>query len=462
MDKNIIPILHNIKKYLKSKKLDYFEIRFEKHNSRLLIIENKNTKDLSEKNSQGIGIRILINKKIGFLSLNNLSNYKLKIDKLIENTLKVNTKTEMDNFSKIKDKDFVKYKNFEKVENKNKIKELLELNKPYLKKEIKNNKILSSEIIQKEIIMEKYFLTKDAEIHQKRPYNIFYSLMTGKLNNQIETSFSKIGNLGGLEILNKENKANTLLKNKNTLIELLESKPCPAISSDIILDPSVTGLLAHEAIGHACEGDIIIDNLSILKKDLKISDNLKVSVTDNPELKNFGYLKYDDEGIKAKKTSLIKKGIVNNFMTNLNSATKLKIKPNGSARSENYYNSPIVRMSNTYFETGKYKIEDMLKNFTGYLLKEPAGGQVSPNVGTFMFGIKQAYKYKNGKIIDKYKQASIAGNILTYLNQITEISKKQGDIEFGFCGKGGQTAFVGDAGPHIKIKNAKIGGTKHE
>jgi len=286
--------------------------------------------------------------------------------------------------------------------------------------------------------------------------------MTAKKNNQIETNFLKLGNLGGLEQFSFKDKINLLNENQSTIIELLESKTCPAISSDIILHPSVTGLLAHEAIGHACEGDTIIDNLSVLKKGTKVSNNQKVAVTDNPNLKNFGYLKYDDEGIRAKTTNLIKKGVVNEFMTNINSATKLKTKSNGSARSENYDSYPIVRMSNTYFEPGNTKVDDMLKNFSGYLLKEPAGGQVDPNVGTFMFGIKQAYKYEHGKIVERYKQASIAGDILSYLNKITDISKNTAKMGFGFCGKGGQTAFVGDAGPYLKITNARIGGTKHE
>jgi predicted Zn-dependent protease len=104
----------------------------------------------------------------------------------------------------------------------------------------------------------------------------------------------------------------------------------------------------------------------------------------------------------------------------------------------------------------------MLKGFNGYLLDGFAGGQVDPNIGTFMFGIRQAYKYKDGNIIPKYKQASISGNILTYLNKITEISNKIENFEIGFCGKGGQKAFVGGTGPYLKIKDAILGGTKHE
>ncbi len=461
MHKTIIPILHDIKKYLEIKKLDYFEIRYENHDRRVINVENLDTKDLLENNNQGIGIRVLVDKKVGFLSLNNFEEYRSKIDRLIENTKKTNKKTEMNNFSKIKDKDIVKHKDFNEVDNSTKIKELIKVNKELLSKE-DNIKILNSDIIKQEITTEKYFLTKEAEIYQKRPYSIIFSLMTAKKDNKIESNLTRIGNLGGLEKYSVQDIEKLLLSNKNKLKELFESKACPAIKSDIILHPNVADLLAHEAIGHACEADFLLDNTTVLKKGLKISINKEVNVTDNPEIREFGYFKYDDEGIKARKTELIKKGVVNDFMTNIESATKLKTKSNGSARAENYNQFPVVRMSNTYFEEGKHKIEDMLKNFNGYLLSGFSGGQVETNVGTFMFGIKQAYKYKNGEIAEKYKQASISGNILTYLNNITEISNKKDKFEIGFCGKSGQTAFVGGAGPYIKVKDAIIGGTKHE
>lgn len=460
MIKETIPILHDIKKYLNSKKLDYFEVRFEKNKTKKINLENLNTKEFIENESFGIGIRIIVNKKIGFLSLNDFSKYKEKIEELIENTKKIDKKTDFKNYSKIKDKDIVKYKCFDNIKDSEKIKILKEINKKYYNKANDYLKIINSEIMYNEVITEKYFLTNDSEIYQKRPYSIMYSQMTGKKNNKIESNLSRQGFLGGLE--KNIFKEDIFKENKKTLTELISSKPCPANISDIILHPSVSDLLAHEAIGHSCEGDALITNSTVLKKGLKVSNNKNVSVTDNPEIKEFGYFKYDDEGTKAKKTKLIEKGVVNDFLTNIVSATKLKTKSNGSARADNYYSMPIVRMSNTYFEKGNEKIEDMLKNFNGYLLKGFSGGQVDPNVGTFMFGIKQAYKYKNGKIEEKYKQASISGNILNYLYKITEVSNKLGDFEIGFCGKEGQTAFVGGTGPYLKIDKAVIGGTKHE
>src|SRR5574344_1597493 len=146
----------------------------------------------------------------------------------------------------------------------------------------------------------------------------------------------------------------------------------------------------------------------------------------------------------------------------IENASVLNRKSNGNARAESFANKPIIRMSNTYFLEGKEKLPSVLKDFSGYLLDGFAGGQVDPSVGTFMFGIKKAYQYRNGKVIGTFKQASISGNILDYLKNVTVVTNKIGEFGFGFCGKEGQTAFVSGSGPHIKIDNAVLGGTKHE
>lgn len=462
MEQNIMSTLQNIKKYLDTKCLDYYEIRFENHKSMMLNIKNLNTKDLIENENQGVGIRIYTQNKIGFLSLNNFLDYKKKIDNLIENVKKTSQKIKLENFSEIKAKDIVKYKSFENEQIVSKNKKLISLNKEFYKKDFSDIKVLSTDIIKQEKVVKKYFLTPSSEIYQEKPYSIIFSLITAKKNNQIQTNLKRIGGLGGLEKHSYLDIQKLIKNNLKELNEILESKPCPALTSNIILHPSVSDLLAHEAIGHACEGDAFISKTSVLKKGLKISKNQEVNITDNPTLKEFGYFKYDDEGVLAKKTELVKNGIVNDFLTNIETASLLRQKSNGSARAENYNCTPIVRMSNTYFEPGKSELKDMLHGFNGYLLKGFSGGQVDPNIGTFMFGIKQAYKYKNGKLVDKYKQASISGNILTYLNKISEISNKKEKFEIGFCGKESQTAFVGGTGPYIKIKNAIVGGTKHE
>jgi TldD protein len=465
INSQFIDIIDNIKNYLESKSLDYYDIRIEDNQSSVINIQNKIIKNVNENYISGVGIRIYKNQKLGFCSTNNINNYKEIIDKCIKDTLKTNKKTKLNEFAEKKINCKIKYTDFKNIDISKKSKELQKINIDFLKEQKinKNNiKILNSNLVYIEKLRKKYFINSNSYIYQEDPHIIMYSSITGMKNDVIENSNHRIGFLGGLEKINFKQKEDLLFKNNLKVQELLNSKPCPAIKSNILITPQISDLLAHECIGHAAEADVIINNSSILKIGQVLSNNKDITVIDDPTLKEFGYYKYDDEGIIAKPRTIIKKGVVNEYLTNIESAGELNMKSNGAARSESFNKMPIVRMSNTYFKEGKDKYKDILKEFNGYLLDGLAGGEVDPSIGTFMFGIKKAYKMKKGKILEKYKQASISGNILNYLKNIELLSNKVGKFDFGFCGKNAQTAFVSGSGPYMKINNAIIGGTKYE
>ncbi len=455
--------LEKVKGYLEKKNIDYYDIRLEKSKKTGIVIDNDKARIIGDNEIIGIGIRIYKNKKLGFCSTTNLENYKPIIDECIRTTDKLTKKTDLMNFASNKATIKYKHKSFEDVSLEQKVNELIKINKEVINTENKDYKLLESEIRYKEEYTENYFVNPWSYIYQDEPYTMIYSLMTGKRNGIIETNLHRACEKSGLESVTFEKKNNLLIENKRILGELLFSKPCPAIKTDILLDQEIVGLFAHEAIGHPCEADAKLVNATVLKKKgIVLTKNKEVTIVDDPTINGFGHFVYDDEGIKAKKTTLIKNGIVNEYMTNIETATSEKEKSNGSARAENFSAPPIVRMSNTFFLPGKDKHKDMLTNFSGFYLKGFAGGMVDPSIGTFMFGIKQAIKYDRGKIVGKFKQASISGNILTYLDNITKIGDNQNVGGSGFCGKNNQTAYVGDGGPILKIDNVMVGGTKHE
>jgi len=456
-------ILENIKNYLEKKEIDYYDIRLEKSKKTGIVIDNNKVRTIGDTEITGIGIRIYKNKKLGFCSTTNIDNYKLIIDECIRATEKLTKKTDMQNFAANKATIKYKHKSFEDSTLESKVNELLKINNEIINKNNQNYKLLESEIRYKEDYTEKYFVNPWSYIYQDEPYIMMYSFMTGKRNEIIETNLNRFCKKGGLDAITLEKKNELLFENTNILGELLVSKPCNAIKANIVLDPEVVGLLAHEAIGHPCEADAKLVNATVLKKKgIILTKNKDVTIVDDPTSNGFGHMVYDDEGIRANKTTLIKNGVVNDYMTNIETATIENEKSNGSARAESFSSMPIVRMSNTFFLPGKDKHKDMLTDFSGYYLKGFAGGMVDPSIGTFMFGIKQAIKYDKGNIIGTFKQASISGNILTYLNNITKIGNIQHLEGSGFCGKANQTAYVGDGGPFLKINNVIIGGTNHE
>ncbi len=450
---------NKIIKYLKEKKLDYYDIRCEQKTTTTISIENKKIDDISENNSLGWGIRIINKNKLGFCYFSKPDKYKETIDKCIEDT-KHSKKTKFENFSENKGKDIIKHTRFEQKTLEQKTKELLKINKENLKQ--KKYQVLFSNIKYQESLVKKTFINENSYIYQETPRVIVLVNVTGKKDNVIETGVDRFGVIGGLDKID-ENKIENIVKKANKrLEEKLHAKNCPAKKTNIIITPEISDLLAHEAIGHASEADIITSNSSILKKGLKLTKNKDINVIDNPLLKEFGYYKYDDEGVTSRKKQIIKEGVVNEYLLDIMSATKLNLVSNGSARAESYRCLPIPRMSNTYFLEGKDKYKDMLKEFDGLLVDGLRGGEVDPAVGTFMFGIDRAYLIKKGEIKETYKQASISGNIKTYLDNVTQIANKIGEFSFGFCGKDNQRMYVAGSGPYMRVDNVVVGGTKHE
>jgi len=458
---NFEDTLDKISRYLKTKNLDYFDIRLENSKSNRIALENKIVKEININEITGIGIRVINNGHLGFCSSNNINNYKQIIDDCIKASSKTSKKIKFENWESnnkiVKDK----YKTFEEIDLEKKVKELKKINDKTLKTKT-NYKILQSNINYLEKTRQKYFVNPDSFIFQNDPHIIFYSSITGKIGKTLENYMERFGETGGLEKLDFRKLEKLTKKNLNNVSEMLKAKPCPAKTTDIILTPNLVDLLAHEAIGHASEADAVINASSVLKLGQVLTENKEITIIDDPTLKEFGYYAYDDEGTKARAKTIVKKGIVNDYLLDIESASALKMKPNGNSRADGFSHKPIVRMSNTYFKEGKEKLPAVLSDFSGYLLDGFAGGQVDPSVGTFMFGIKKAYQYKNGKIIGTFKQASISGNILDYLKNVSAVTNKIGEFGFGFCGKENQTAFVSGSGPYLKIDNAILGGTKHE
>ena len=77
--------------------------------------------------------------------------------------------------------------------------------------------------------------------------------------------------------------------------------------------------------------------------------------------------------------------------------------------------------------------------------------------GTFQVGIQEGYEIHNGEIGHAVRNASISGNTLETLHHVDGVGRDF-SLGIGRCGKG-QTAFIGDGGPHIRVKEMVVGGS---
>ena len=202
-----------------------------------------------------------------------------------------------------------------------------------------------------------------------------------------------------------------------------------------------------------------MQNDSILKDKIgtQIASDI-VNIFDDASLRDgFGYYPYDVEGVKTKPNQLVKDGKLISLLNSRSTSSKLGMKSSGNARSI-IADQPIVRMSNTFLQPGDMEVSELFEGIdNGIYLKGSRGGQVDTGKGIFQFNAAEGYMIENGEITTPLRDVSLSGNILETLKNIDAIGNDF-KLSVGFCGKGGQTAPVGDGGPHTRILNALVGG----
>lgn len=275
----------------------------------------------------------------------------------------------------------------------------------------------------------------------------------------IQFGHGSLGGVKGYELIGEADIEEFGRKIGQKAVRLLDAESAPSGAFPVIADPELTGVLIHEALGHAVEGDLILQNDSILKDKMgeKIASDI-VNIFDDASLREgFGYYPYDVEGVKTKPNQLVKDGKLVSLLNSRETASKLGMKSSGNARSS-ISDQPIVRMSNTYLQPGEKTFEELIEDISdGIYLKGSRGGQVDTGKGIFQFNAAEGYLIKNGEIATPLRDVSLSGNILETLKNIDAIGNDF-KLSVGFCGKDGQTAPVGDGGPHTRILNALVGG----
>ncbi len=274
----------------------------------------------------------------------------------------------------------------------------------------------------------------------------------------IQFGHGSMGGTRGFEVLKNADIEKFGRKIGEKAVRLLSASTPPSGKFPVITDCELTGVFIHEALGHAAEADLILQNDSILKDKMgtKIAADL-VTIIDDASMDAFGYYPYDAEGVKTAENVLVKDGTLVSLLSSRETASKLNIKSSGNARSI-ISEQPIVRMSNTYLKPGELKFEELLEDMKdGIYLKGSRGGQVDTGKGIFQFNASESFKIENGEITDPLRDVSLSGNILETLLKVDGVGSDF-KMSVGFCGKSGQTAPVGDGGPHVRVSEAMVGG----
>jgi len=244
-------------------------------------------------------------------------------------------------------------------------------------------------------------------------------------------------------------------------VELLSAPQVKGGEYTVVLDPVLAGVFTHEAFGHLSEADFVYENdrlREIMTLGKKFGSS-ELNIVDSATIAGLrGSYKYDDEGVPATKTYLIREGKLVGRLHSRETAARMKEKPTGNARAINYRYPPIVRMTNTYIEPGSASFDDIIGDTKeGIYAKNWYGGTTSMEMFTFSAG--EAYMIRHGKLAEALRPVVLTGNVFVTLNHIDAIGNDLKMNQGGGCGKGEQVPLpVSNGSPHIRIRHCLVGG----
>jgi TldD protein len=236
---------------------------------------------------------------------------------------------------------------------------------------------------------------------------------------------------------------------------------------DLVCGPEVAGIAAHESCGHPMEADRILGRemsqagRSFVSPDMigKRIGSEYATVIDDPTVPgSYGYYAYDQEGVKARPRFLYKDGIINEFLHNRETASRLGIQSNGSSRAETYLREPIVRMANTIVAPGDFEEDELIGSIKeGVAMHSFTEWNIDDKRLNQKYVSREAYFIKDGELAGPARKCVLEITTPGFWGAIDAASKRVGFVE-GECGKGDpmQGMSVSMGGPMIRLRGVTL------
>lgn len=257
-------------------------------------------------------------------------------------------------------------------------------------------------------------------------------------------------------------------------VALLAADECPSGEYDIILDSNQLALQIHESCGHATEGDRALGweasyagttflTPDKLGKDFRYGSKIVNLTADATVPGGLGTFGYDDEGVPAQRTFLVKNGIFENYQTSREVAVKLgQNKSNGTVRADGWQHLPMIRMTNINLEAVSGKLEDLISDTKkGIFFSTNKSWSIDDKRQNFQFGTEIAWEIKNGKKTRMLKNATYTGITPQFWGSCDAICGRDEWVVWGTpnCGKGqpSQVAHTGHGASPARFRKVKCG-----
>ena len=256
-------------------------------------------------------------------------------------------------------------------------------------------------------------------------------------------------------------------------VALLTADPCPSnITTSLILGGPQLALQIHESCGHPTELDRVFGSeaayagTSFLTTEKLGTFNYGSPVVnltaDSVRPFGLGTFGWDDEGIPAQSSPLVKDGLFVGYLMSRETAAKLGRFSNGCMRASGWNRIPIIRMVNVSLEPGTWKLDDLIADTQdGIYMDSNRSWSIDDKRYNFQFGTEVGYEIKHGKMGRLLRNCTYTGISPEFWNSCDAVCNADHWVMWGTpnCGKGqpSQTAHTGHGAAPARFRNVKVG-----
>lgn len=457
--------------YAKGKDIEYAEVRAQHQKLEQLMLKNGILEAFLSSVNSGFCVRILADGGIGFASTNKWTRYEAKaVVDLAHRFAKTARRKDKIKFAEEKAVETTweveQKKKIEDVDSETKIKQFLDVDKALTSHKVNVPARVLQCIMQ---LTEKYFAnTEGSRISSFVPKIAAFCFITVAEQGKTEQAFEQFGYSGGWEAFEGWRMTEKLIRDTNVLKEVItKARAVKPSTTDLVCGSEVTGIAAHESCGHPMEADRILGReMSQAGRSFiyqggpfwigtRIGTDV-VTIVDDPTIEHsYGYYKYDDEGIEARRRYLYKNGIINEFLHNRETAAKLGTRSNASSRAVNYDREAIVRMANTFVLSGDMTEEELIEDVkNGVYMVSFTEWNIDDKRFNQRYVGREAYLIEKGELKHPVARPVIETTTLKFWSAVDAVSRNV-KFDAGTCGKGdpmqGIPCYTG--GPSIRLRD---------
>ena len=453
---------------------DWTEVRIQDTVFEQIQYLNNRLKESTLNRVIGIGIRVMSGNKMGFSSTSGLSieNAFKALEEAIKIAKTSKTEFKLSHLGPIERKYFISgYKKHPRdVPYEDKLSIVTYLSNIIYEEFDKLHKIGKAQVETVNIRLGMYYghmyikTSEEVDVLSEEMLNGLVASVVCKGKDKRGDSYAYIGtSLGMDKLLNEEEIERVGREAVKYAVEKAYAHKAPSGHYPVITAPDVSGVFAHESFGHMSEGDYGVSGASPLSNKIgeEIGSEYAYIYDAGVPPKKEGFIYYvDSEGVPTNTVTLMEAGVFRGFMHSRETAGEIEVESTGNGRAQDYSKPVIVRMRNTYFGAGDWKLDEMIRDIKeGVIVYDERGGQAELS-GTFSFTASRGYYVKNGEIKYPIRDVVLSGNIFDMLKDIVGATKeiRIDAIPFGGCGKDGQGIYVGLGGPFLYVSKLNIGG----